>query len=476
MSEEEYKDQPGSSTASAVLEKPGIETLKASLRGELIQPDDDGYDAARKVYNAMVDRHPRLIVRCAGVADVIAAVNFARENKLTLSIRGGSHNVAGFAVCDDGLVIDLSRMRSVRVDPKKRTARAEGGCTWGDFDHATHAFGLATTGGILSTTGIAGLTLGGGFGYLTRKYGLSCDNLISVDVVTADGQFITASADENEDLFWGVRGGGGNFGVVTSFEYKLHPVSTVLGGPVLYPIEKTGEVLRFFRDYMATAPEDLGAVFAFLIAPAAPFIPEPLHGVTMCAIIACYSGPMEKAEEVVKPIRQFGPPALDLLGPIPYPVLQSMFDALLPPGLQHYWKSDFAKELTDEAIEGHVKHGPKVPTVESTMHLVPIGGALQRVGKDETAFNYRDAQFVHVIAAMYPNPADTPKNMEWVREYWSALHPYSAEGTYINFMMDEGEERIRAAYRENYERLVALKNKYDPTNLFHMNQNIKPTI
>ena len=453
-----------------------INALRASLKGELFQPQDEGYDAARKVYNGMIDRHPRLIVRCAGVADVMAAVNFARENKLTLSVRGGSHGVTGSAVCDDGLVIDLSRMKDIRVDPENRIARAEAGCTWSDFDSATHAFGLATTGGIVSTTGIAGLTLGGGLGYLARKFGLSCDNLISVDVVTADGRFLTASAEENEDLFWGVRGGGGNFGVVTSFEYKLHPVSMVLGGPVLYPIEQVREVLRFYRDYIATAPEDVSAFFAFLIAPPAPFIPEPLHGVTMCALIACSTGPLEEAEEVVKPIRSFGPPALDLLGPIPYPALQSLFDALLPPGLQHYWKADFVKELTDEAIEVHVKYGPKIPTVESATHIYPLSGAVQRVGRGETAFSYRDAEFVHVISAVYPDPADTPKNIAWVREYWSALHPYSAEGAYVNFMMDEGEDRIKATYRENYERLVALKNKYDPTNLFHMNQNIKPTV
>jgi FAD/FMN-containing dehydrogenase len=453
-----------------VIEKEAsINALRASLRGEHFQPHEEPYDAARKVFNGMIDRHPRLIVRCAGVADVMVAVNFARENKLTLSVRGGSHNVAGFAVCDDGLVIDLSRMRSVRVDPRNCTARAEGGCTWGDFDHETHAFGLATTGGIVSTTGIAGLTLGGGLGYLTRKFGLSCDNLIAVDVVTADGQLRIASADENEDLFWGVRGGGGNFGIVTSFEYKLHPVSTVLGGPVLYPIEKAGEVLRFYRDYIATAPEDVTAFFGFLIVPAAPFIPQTLHGVTMCAIIACYAGPMEEAEEVVKPIRYFGPPALDLLGPISYPTLQRLFDALLPPGLQHYWKADFVKELTDEAIEVHVKQGPKIPTVESVMHIYPLSGAVHRIGRDETAFNYRDVEFVHIIGAGYPDPKDSPRNIAWVREYWSALHPYSAEGSYVNFMMDEGEEHIKATYRENYGRLVEIKNKYDPANLFHMN-------
>ncbi len=475
MLDERRKEQ-SAAAASASLEQQAIENLRASLRGELLQPGDEGYDTARRVYNGMIDRHPRLIARCAGVADVISAVNFARKYDLPVSIRGGSHNVNGFAVCDDGLVIDLSRMKSVRVDPWNRTARAEGGCTWGDFDHATHAFGLAVPGGIISTTGVAGLTLGGGIGNLTRTYGLSCDNLLSVDVVTADGRFVTASADENEDLFWGVRGGGGNFGVVTSFEFRLHPVSTVFGGLVMYPIEKSRDILRFYRDYIATAPTDMGAYFGFHMAPPAPFIPEHLQGKHVCVIAVCYVGPLEKAEEAVRPIRQVGPPVLDLLGPIPYPALQSMLDPLLPPGLQHYWKADFVEKLADEAIEVHATYGPRVPSIQSAMHLYPINGMVHQVGKNETAFSYRDAQFVHVIAAMYPDPADTPKNMAWVREYWSALHPYSAEGAYINFMMNEGEDRIKATYQENYERLVALKNKYDPANLFHMNQNIKPTV
>jgi FAD/FMN-containing dehydrogenase len=453
------------------------EEFKSNLRGELIGPDDEGYDVARKVYNGMINRRPRLIARCVDVADVITAVNFARENKLTLAVRGGGHNVAGLGTCDDGLVIDLSRMKGILVDPVKRSARVEGGCTWGDLDHATHAFGLAAPGGIISTTGIAGLTLGGGLGHLTRKCGLSCDNLISADVVTADGRFLTASADENEDLFWGLRGGGGNFGVVTSFEYKLHSVSIVLGGPVFYPIEKTRDVLRFYREFIAQAPEELGAFFGFQIGPPAPFIPEHLQGVTMCLIVACYAGPLEKGEEVVKPIREFGPPVLDHIGPMPYPALASAFDSLLPSGLQHYWKADFWNELSDEAIDVHVEYGRQVPSVQSTMHIYPINGAAHRVGKDETAFSYRDAQFSNVIAAMYPNPEDTPKNKAWVQEYWSALHPYSAGAAYVNFMMDdEGEDRIKATYQENYEQLVVLKNKYDPTNLFHINQNIKPTV
>ena len=422
----------------------------------------------------MIDRQPRLIARCVNAADVITSVNFAREHNLTLSVRGGGHNVAGFGVCDDGLVIDLSPMRGVRVDPKHRTARAEGGCTWGDFDHATHAFGLATPSGIISTTGVGGLTLGGGFGHLARRYGLSCDNLVSADVVTADGSFLTASAEENQDLFWALRGGGGNFGVVTSFEFRLHPVSTVLGGPVFYPIDKSEDVLRFYRDYMAEAPEDLSAFFGFHLAPPAPFVPEHLHLVPVCAIVACYTGELKQGEEVVKPLREFGPPALDLLGSMPYPALNSLFDALLPPGLQHYWKADFDYELSDEAIAVHAEYGPKVPTVPSGMHIYPLDGAIHRVETDETAFSYRDAKFVHIMIAVDEGPEHMPEYTSWVQEYWSALRPFSAGGAYVNFLMEEGEDRLKATYRDNYERLVEIKRKYDPTNLFHLNQNINP--
>jgi FAD/FMN-containing dehydrogenase len=451
-----------------------IAGLQAALRGELIQPSDAAYETARMVYNGMIDRHPRLIARCVDVADVITTINFAREHRLPLSVRGGSHNVTGFAVCDDGLVLDLSSMKGIRVDPERRTARAEGGCTWGDFDHATHAFGLATPGGVLSTTGVAGLTLGGGFGYLSRKYGLSCDNLISADVVTAEGQFLVASADENEDLFWAVRGGGGNFGVVTSFEFKLHPVGMVYGGPVFYPIEQSGEVMRFYRDFISQASEDLGAFFGFHVAPPAPFVPEHLHGAQVCAIVSCYTGPIDQAEEALKPIRELGTPVLDLMGPLPYPALNSLFDALLHPGLHHYWKADFVEELTDEAIAVHLQHGPHVPNFLSLMHLYPLDGAVQRVGRYETAYSYRDAQFVHIIAGVDSEPTAMPEHMKWVREYWSALHPHSAGGGYVNFLMDEGEDRVKATYRDNYERLVELKRKYDPNNLFQMNQNISP--
>lgn len=464
-----------SAATSVVLEKSQTETLKAQLRGELILPTDKGYNAARKVYNAMINRHPRLIIRCADAGDVMAAVQFAREHELTLSVRGGSHNVTGFAVCDDGLVIDLSHMKSVRVDPDRQTARAEGGCTWGDFDHATQAFGLATTGGVLSTTGIAGLTLGGGIGYLMRKWGLSCDNLLSADVVTADGRFITSSANENADLFWGLRGGGGNFGVVTSLEYQLHPLTTMLGGPLLYPVEKGADVLRFYRDYMKTAPEDIHVFFAYLIAPPAPFIPTHLQNVTMCALVACCPGPLEKGEELVKPLRRFGPPALDLLAPMPYTALQSMFDALLPPGLNHYWKADFTGDLSDEQIAIHTTYGPGIPTVQSAMHIYPVDGAVHHMGKTDTAFYYRNARYVHIIAGIDPDITNMPERTAWTRAYWSALHPHSLGGNYVNFLMDEGEDRIKSSYGDNYDRLVALKNKYDPTNLFHMNQNIKPT-
>jgi FAD/FMN-containing dehydrogenase len=456
------------------MEEATMGELEGALRGELIRPDDPRYDDARKVHNAAIDRRPALIARCVDVGDVMACVNVARQEGLDLAVRGGGHNVAGLGTCEGGLVVDLSRMHGVRVDPDRRTARVEGGCTWGAVDHATHAFGLATPGGIVSSTGVGGLTLGGGIGYLSRRYGLSCDNLISADVVTADGSFLVASEEQHQDLFWALRGGGGNFGVVTAFEFRLHPVHTVLGGPVFYPIETATEALRFYRDLIAAAPEELGASFVFTVAPPAPFVPEHLHGVTMCAIVACWSGPMEQGEAEVRPIREFGPPALDLLGPLPYPAIQSLFDPLVPPGLQHYWKADFVDELTDAVIEVHVKFGPEVPAIPSLMRLEPLDGAVQRVGRNDTAFSHRDANFLHVIAAMYLDPVDTSTNVEWVRRYWEALHPHSAGGAYVNFLMDEGEDRVLATYRDNYERLAMIKRKYDPDNFFHVNQNIKP--
>ncbi len=453
-----------------------VEEFKSSLRGELIRPGDEGYDAVRKVYNGMIDRHPRMIARCVDVADVITAVNFARENKMLLAIRGGGHNGGGLGICDDGLVIDLSLIKYTRVDPASRTVRVGGGCTWGDVDHATHAFGLATPTGIISTTGVGGLTLGGGLGHLTRKCGLTIDNLLAADMVLADGSFVTASAEENEDLFWAIRGGGGNFGVVTSFLFRSHPIHTDYAGPMLWELDQATEVMQWYREFITQAPDVINGFFAFLVVPPGPPFPEHLHKKTMCGIVWCYTGPMEKAEETFKPIRSFLPPALDLVGPMPHPVLQSMFDALYPPGLQWYWRADFVNELNDEAVALHAKYSSEVPTMHSTMHLYPINGAAHRVGKNDTPWSYRDATWAQVIVGVDPDPANNERIISWTKDYWNALHPHSAGGAYVNFMMDEGQDRVKTTYRDNYERLVAIKNKYDPTNLFRVNQNIKPTV
>jgi FAD/FMN-containing dehydrogenase len=461
-------------SVNTMLTKEMTGQLRASLRGQLIQPNDTDYDSARKVYNAMIDKRPALIARCADVADVMTAVRFARENNMLLAIRGGGHNGGGLGICDGGLVVDLSPMKGVRVDPNARTASVAGGCTWGDVDHATSAFGLAAPSGIISTTGVGGLTLGGGIGHLTRKYGLSIDNLLGVDMVLADGRFVTASSEENSDLFWAVRGGGGNFGVVTSFLFRLHPVKTIVGGPTLWPLEKATDVMKWYRDFITAAPNDLNGFFAFLtVPPAAPF-PKELHLKKMCGVVWCYSGPEAEADRVFKPIREFGPPALHGVQPMPHPVLQSAFDALYPPGLQWYWRADFVNELSDAAIAQHVKHGSKSPTMHSTMHLYPINGMVHRVGKNDTAFSYRSAKWAEVIVGVDPDPANKERITSWTKEYWEALHPYSAGGAYVNFMMDEGQERIRATYQDNYARLVSTKKKYDPTNLFRVNQNIRP--
>ena len=456
--------------------KADAEKLNTTLRGEVIQPGDEGYDDARKVYNGMIDKRPRLIARCVDVADVMSAVNFARENDLLLAVRGGGHNGGGLGTCDDGLVIDLSQMRGVRVDPKARTVRVAGGCTWGDVDHATHAFGLATPSRFISTTGVGGLTLGGGIGYLTRKHGLSIDNLLEVDLALADGSLVTASEKENADLFWAVRGGGGNFGVVTSFLFRLHPVSDIVGGPTLWHMDQAADVMKWYREFIKQAPEELNGWLAFVtVPPVAPF-PEHLHLQKMCGVVWCYTGPEEKADEAFKPVKEFGPPALYGIHPMPFPMLQSAFDALYPPGLQWYWRADFVNELSDEAIAQHVKYGERLPTGHSTMHMYPIDGAVHRVGKSDTAFSYRDSMWAEVIVGVDPDPANNESIMSWTKEYWEALHPYSAGGAYVNFMMDEGQERIRATYRHNYDRLVAVKNRYDPTNLFRVNQNIRPTV
>jgi FAD/FMN-containing dehydrogenase len=456
------------------LSDDAIASLRSQVRGKLIGRGDDGYDAARKVYNAMINRHPALILCCTDAADVIAGVNFARAQKLTVAIRGGGHNGGGLGVCDDGLVIDLSPMRGVRVDPESRTARVAGGSVWGDVDHATHAFGLVTPSGIISTTGVGGLTLGGGLGHLSRKLGLSIDNLLEVDVVLADGRLVTANAAKNSDLYWAVRGGGGNFGVVTSFVFQLHPLSMVYGGPMLWPIERAAELLRFWDGIISNAPDDLSGFFAFLNVPPGPPFPTEWHAKTMCAVIWAYTGPLDQADEVFKPIRQFGPPAIDFVGPIPQPALQGMFDAVYPPGHQWYWRADFVKELSEKAIERHVAYGSALPSLQSSMHLYPINGAVHRVGPADTAFSYRDARYAEVIVGVDPNPANNEAIITWCKSYWEALHPYSMGGAYVNFLMDEGQERVQATYQSNYARLVEIKNKYDPTNLFHVNQNIRP--
>ena len=459
-----------------MLNENSITELKRALRGRLIQPGEKDYDEARKLYNAMIDKKPRLIVRCADIADVISAVRFGRENGLLTAVRGGGHNGPGLGSCNDGLVIDLSLMQGVRVDPANRTIRAGPGCTQGDMEHASHAFGLAVPAGIVSTTGIAGLTLGGGHGYLARKYGLTIDNLIEADVVLADGRFVTANASHHEDLFWALRGGGGNFGVGTSFAYRAHPVDTVYGGPIFWEIKDARQVMQWYREFLPQVPVELCPFLGVKTVPSTDPFPKEIWGKKICALICCYSGPLDKAEEVVKPIRRELPsPILDWMGPMPFPALQSLFDPLLPKGLQWYWKGDFVKELPDEAIDVHLSYAAKAPSELSLMHLYPIDGAVHRVGQTETAWSCRDATWSMVIAGIDPDPAKAKAITTWAKEYWEAIHPFTLGGGYVNFMMEEGEDRIRATYGSNYERLVAIKNKYDPDNFFRVNQNIKPT-
>lgn len=457
-----------------MLAQQSINEFRTHLRGELIQPGDATYDEARKVYNAMIDKRPALIAYCLDVADVMSAVNFGRDNHLTVAIRGGGHNGPGLGTNDDGLVIDLSRMRGIHVDPANKTVRVEGGCVWADVDHATHPFGLAVPSGFISTTGVGGLTLGGGIGYLARQYGLTIDNLLGVDMVLADGRFVTANVEENADLFWAVRGGGGNFGVVTSFLFKGRPVHTVYGGPMFWPLEKAANLIDFWQDFILNAPDEMNGWFAFVtVPPAAPF-PEAYHLQKMCAIVWCYTGAPETAEAAFKPIRQFDPPAIDFAGPIPFPALQSMFDGLYPAGLQWYWRTDFFNAYDNKAIDLHTKYGAQLPTMQSTMHIYPINGAAGRVGPQDTAWGYRQTKFSQVIVGVDPDPQNNGRMIEWAKDYWLAMHPYSAGGGYVNMIMDEGEERVKAAYGDNYARLAQVKAKYDPDNFFHVNQNIKP--
>ncbi len=452
---------------------PTVKQLRTEVQGEVIEPGDEGYDAARAVQNGMIDRHPKVIVRAANMGGAIAAVRFARESGLDLAVRGGGHSVPGFGTCD-GVVLDLSGMREVRVDAAAGTARAEGGATWGDYNDATHAFGLASTGGIISTTGVGGLTLGGGIGYLSRGLGLSVDNLLSADVVTADGRFLVASERENEDLFWALRGGGGNFGVVTSFEFRLSPLSEIYGGPMFFELDDARAVLQWYREFIADAPEAFGGFPAFQIAPPLPFIPEERHGDTFLAFVSCWAGPVDEGPSVLASLREVAPVVAEHVGPMPYPALNSAFDGLYPQGLQHYWKANFVTELTDDIINAHLRHGPDVPVVNSTVHIYPINGAAQRVGATETAFAHREANFATVLVGAWPDPADNDANIAWVRGYYDATAPHSEEGGYVNFMAGDDQDRIRANYGANYDRLVEVKRAYDPDNLFHLNQNIAP--
>ena len=451
-----------------VVGEAAFQALNRQLRGELLRPGDGGYEGARSVWNAMVDRRPSLIVRSAGVADVINSVNFARTNNLPVSVRAGGHNVAGSAVCDGGIMLDLSRMKSVRVDPVSRTARAEPGLVWGEFDRETQAFGLATNGGACSGTGIAGVTLGGGEGWLMRKYGLALDNLASVDVVSADGQLRKASPNENADLFFGVRGAQSNFGVVTSLEYRLHPVGpTVLAGMVLHPLEKAKEVLRFYRQFDSEAPEEMSAWAGLMTSP---------DGHPVVAIVACYIGPSEAGEKVARPLKDFGPPMADMIQPMPYVKVQSMFDESFPPGRRNYWKSNMLRELSDDAIDALAGGFKQVTSPYSMVLIVQLGGAVKRFGKDGTALNHRTSPYDLVIMPAWSDPAESEKHIRWADDLWRAMQPFSSGGVYVNYLGNEGEERVKAAYGTNYERLVSLKNKYDPMNLFRFNQNIRPTV
>jgi FAD/FMN-containing dehydrogenase len=452
---------------------PALDIL-ARARGEVITPDSPGYDEARSVHNAMFDRRPLAVVQAVDVADVRAAVDAAREGSLDLAVRGGGHSVPGFGTVDDGIVLDLSPMKDVSIDPDARVARVQGGCTWGDFDHVAHDFGLATTGGVVSTTGVAGLTLGGGIGYLARAHGLSCDNLRSAEVVLADGSVVTASEHEHPDLYWALRGGGGNFGVVTSLEFDLHPVDNIYGGPMFFELDAAEELLRTYRAWIANAPRTMGAFPGFQIAPPLPFVPEDRVGEPFMLIVACFNGPEDEGRELLGQLWDVAQPVAHHVDVMPYAGLNGAFDALYPPGLQHYWKAAFVPQLTDDAIRAHLEHGPKVPAVQSTMHLYPIDGAVQDVAGDATAFAYRDASFAAVVAGMWPDPADNVDNIAWVRDYHAALAPHSAEGGYVNFMADDDQHKIRANYGANYSRLASVKATYDPDNLFHLNQNVAP--
>ena len=451
-----------------ILETAAVQGLADSLRGRLLRPGDGGYDEARKVWNGMIDRRPALIARCAGVADVVGAVRFAREHELLVSVRGGGHNITGNAVCEGGLMIDLSPMKSVRVDPMKRTARAEAGLTWGEYNWETQAFGLASTGGVVSTTGIAGLTLGGGLGWLGAKHGLSCDNLLSADIVTADGQFLTVSGDHHPDLFWGLRGGGGNFGVVTSFEYQLHPVGPVLAGMVVHPMSRAKDVMQFYRDFCRGCPDEMVAAGALMTSH---------DGDPVAVIVAAHIGDLTAGEKAVASLRKFGPPLVDTIAPMSYVALNTLFDAAFPyGGVQRYWKSSFLKELGDDMLDIITARSARFLSPMSNVLFFHLHGAATRVDRDATAFGLRDDQWDYDVISQWNDPGESPDHIQWTREFWTAVEPFASGQVYVNHLDAEEGTRIRAAYSDNFGRLVALKNKFDPTNLFRLNQNIRPTL
>jgi FAD/FMN-containing dehydrogenase len=452
-----------------------VEDLASQLQGSILRPKDAGYDEGRALYNAMCDRRPAVIVRAASVDDVVAAVNYGREQGLDIAIRGGGHNGAGLASVDHGLVIDLRDMNSVEVDPENRTAKIAGGALLGDVDKATNEHGLATPGGIISTTGAGGLMLGGGIGHLSRRAGLSIDNILGAEVVLADGSVVNANEDENPDLYWAIRGGGGNFGVVTSITARLHPIDNVVAGPMFWSLESTPELMRWYREFILNAPEELNGFFAFLSVPPAEPFPEELHLQKVAAVVWCWTGAPEEADEVLAEARSQPGLLLDGVQPMPLPALQSAFDPIFPAGEQWYWRADFVEEISDEAIEKHAEYAAKMPSWKSTMHLYPIDGAVHRVGPTDTPWGYRNANWGQVIVGVDPDAANAKAISEWAIEYHEALHPFSAGGAYVNMMMDEGQERVKASYGQNYDRLAKIKAEYDPSNVFHVNQNIQPS-
>ncbi|MGW6787816.1 FAD-binding oxidoreductase [Streptomyces chartreusis] len=459
-------------TYTPTLDERLLDRLRGAVRGTVVEPGDPVYEEARKVYNAMHDRRPAIVVRAVDTGDVMATVDFAREQGVPLAVRGGSHSVPGYGTCDGGVVLDLGLMRGIRVDPDTRTAWVEGGCTWADVNHATHAFGLATTGGIVSTTGVGGLTTGGGLGHLARRCGLACDNLASIDLVTADGSFMTCTDEQHEDLMWAVRGGGGNFGVVTSFAYRLHPIADILGGPTFFPLD--ADVIRRYRELVAEADERLGAVFVVGLGPPVPFLPERWHGRPVCGMVTCWTGPPDEDDRIRERVAALGPVLGRYLERMPYPVINTLFDDLVPAGLYHYWKGSFTQSLPDGVVDTLVEYGASTPSIQSVTVIFPIDGACHRVGPEETAFSYRDADYAIALSPTLTTREDCEAQKDWVRAFHRGLEPHSLEGGYVNFMDADDQDRVRANYRTNYDRLRDLKRRYDPGNLFRLNHNIAP--